>query len=379
MVFFFTQIFSDIDVFGPLRTAAKIGSKLTAKFCIQALGTCSQTPPPYQCWNVVEWSVDEVISWVNDTIPSSCNAPDLTPHHVTGSSLLDLNVDDLMEIGFVSRVACKWFLREVRKLRCLVDMSGTESNDICKWLTDNCKELAVYRADFYRKGITKSLLPHLTDEVLAEIGVSTKLDRLRISLAIRQSTDRDAFDTPDQGGRSLAFPLPSSKKSFDVFISYRRSTGSQLASLLKVHLQLRGLTVFLDVAELGSGKFDEAILTTIEHSSNFVLVLSESCLDRCSGDTHVQDWLHKEIVCALENKKHSIPVIESNFKWPAENKIPKDIKQISAWNGVPWSHEYQEASVEKLVNFLHLSPGTRRMRSNTRRSYTSFNSIASEQ
>ncbi len=374
------QILSDIDVYGHLRTAAKIGSKLTAKFCVEALVTCSQAPPPYQCWNVVQWSVAEVVSWVNDTIPSTSNVPDFTPHHVTGSVLLDLTVDDLMEVGFVSRVACKGFLGEVRKLRCRVDTSGTESKDVCKWLTDHCRDLAVYRADFSRKGITRSLLPHLTDEILTEIGVGAKLDRLRISLAVRQSINRDAFDTPDQGGAGQSFilPSPSSKKSFDVFISYRRSTGSQLASLLKVHLQLRGLSVFLDVAELGSGKFDEAILNTIERSSNFLLVLSEACLDRCHGDTHVQDWLHKEIVSAVENKKHSIPVIESNFKWPAESKLPADISQICTWNGVLWSHEYQEASVEKLVSFLQLSPGARRMRSNTR-SYISFNSIASEQ
>ncbi len=379
-VYTFIQIFYDIEVLDQLRTAAKLGSKLTAKFCTQALVTCSEAPPPYQCWNVVQWSVNEVTSWVNDIMLPSNDVPDFSPHHVTGSVLLDLDVDDLMEIGFVSRVASKWFLGEVRKLRCHADMSGTESSEICKWLTDNCKELTVYGVDFSRKGITPSLLPHLTDDILAEIGVSTKLDRLRLSLAVRQTmgTGSEAFDTPDQAGQNFVLPTSSSKKTFDVFISYRRSTGSQLASLLKVHLQLRGLTVFLDVAELGSGKFDEAILTTIERSSNFLLVLSESCLDRCRGDVHQQDWLHKEIVCALKHKKHSIPVIESNFKWPTESSLPEDIKQIFTWNGVSWSHEYQEASVEKLINFLQLSPRTGKMRSNTL-SYLTLKSIASEQ
>lgn len=32
-------------------------------------------------------------------------------------------------------------------------------------------------------------------------------------------------------------------RQIDIFICYRRSTGSQLASLLKVHLQLRGYKV----------------------------------------------------------------------------------------------------------------------------------------
>ena len=33
------------------------------------------------------------------------------------------------------------------------------------------------------------------------------------------------------------------RRQVDIFISYRRSTGSQLASLLKVHLQLKGFKV----------------------------------------------------------------------------------------------------------------------------------------
>ena len=37
------------------------------------------------------------------------------------------------------------------------------------------------------------------------------------------------------------------EKTLDVFISYRRSNGSQLASLLKVFLELRNFSVFLDI------------------------------------------------------------------------------------------------------------------------------------
>ena len=39
----------------------------------------------------------------------------------------------------------------------------------------------------------------------------------------------------------------SMKKTLDVFISYRRSNGSQLASLLKVYLESRQFSVFLDI------------------------------------------------------------------------------------------------------------------------------------
>ena len=39
----------------------------------------------------------------------------------------------------------------------------------------------------------------------------------------------------------------SLEKTLDVFISYRRSNGSQLASLLRTHLEIRKFSVFLDV------------------------------------------------------------------------------------------------------------------------------------
>ena len=52
------------------------------------------------------------------------------------------------------------------------------------------------------------------------------------------------------------------EKTLDVFISYRRSNGSHLASLLKVNLEIRQLSVFLDVERFvctlgGSGFFKD--------------------------------------------------------------------------------------------------------------------------
>ena len=81
----------------------------------------------------------------------------------------------------------------------------------------------------------------------------------------------------------------------DVFISYRRANGSQLASLLKVLLTIRNLSVFLDVDRLEAGKFDNNLLQSIRSARNFVLVLTPQALDRCKGDEEQKDWIHKEI------------------------------------------------------------------------------------
>jgi hypothetical protein len=96
------------------------------------------------------------------------------------------------------------------------------------------------------------------------------------------------------GERSLISSSDDSlDKSLDVFISYRRSTGSQLASLLKVHLQVRRFSVFLDVERLEAGKFDNNLLQSIKQAKHFFLVLTPNALDRCIGDDDRKDWVHK--------------------------------------------------------------------------------------
>ena len=55
----------------------------------------------------------------------------------------------------------------------------------------------------------------------------------------------------------------SKQKKYDVFISYRRSNGSHLASLLYLYLTNRNLKVFLDVESLEGGKFEDEISKSI--------------------------------------------------------------------------------------------------------------------
>jgi len=64
-------------------------------------------------------------------------------------------------------------------------------------------------------------------------------------------------------------------------------------SLLKVHLQLRGLTVFLDIEKLRAGKFDDNLLSSVRNARHFILVLTPNALDRCVGDNDRKDWVHR--------------------------------------------------------------------------------------
>ena len=329
---------------------------MTGKLCCQALITCDVAPPPYQCWDVLRWNTKNVAAWVED-IGLKQLAPSFEEHLVTGNILVDLTMDDLLELGFQSKLRCKWFLEEIKKLRCLVDVSRLDKDNVCKWLTNISPELAVYCVDFIRQGVTKSILPHLTDTELAEIGVTSKLNRRKILLSLKRLPE-SGEDTPDIGVPNLSSDVllysPTLKKKYDVFISYRRAGGSQLASLLKVHLQTRGISAFLDVYGLGGGNFDEALIMTISNASNMVLVLSSGALNRCKGDTRIQDWLHREIVCAFEHKVNIVPVADPAFEWPKVDELPTDIQALSKLNAVPWSHEFQDAAIQRVVDFLQL-------------------------
>lgn len=101
--------------------------------------------------------------------------------------------------------------------------------------------------------------------------------------------------------------------SYDVFISYRRESGSAEARLIRTELLQRGLRVFLDVTDLRRGFFDGALLHHISEAPSFVLILSPRALDLCS---HEDDWLRQEIVQAINTERNIIPVILPGFTFP---------------------------------------------------------------
>ncbi|GFV90937.1 NAD(+) hydrolase SARM1 [Trichonephila clavipes] len=105
------------------------------------------------------------------------------------------------------------------------------------------------------------------------------------------------------------------------------------SSLLKIYLEQRGFSVYLDIVSLQTGKFTENLLDTINTTKNFVLVLSSNALDRCMDDTECNDWVHKEIAQALQRECNIIPVLD-NFQWPDQESLPEDMKAITSFNAV---------------------------------------------
>lgn len=111
---------------------------------------------------------------------------------------------------------------------------------------------------------------------------------------------------------------------YDIFISYRRSTGAQYARILQLMLTQRGYKVFLDYDELTDGKFGEHIQEAIKEARIFMLVLSKEALARCKNEG---DWVRREIHLAIAEGKHIIPVNPDKSFDGIPDDIPDDIKE----------------------------------------------------
>jgi chaperonin GroEL len=140
---------------------------------------------------------------------------------------------------------------------------------------------------------------------------------------------------------------------YDVFISYRRIGGFELARLIYEDLRRRGYNPFMDIEDLRSGPFNTALYQRIEEVNDIVVVLSAGALDPREGE----DWLRLEVAHSFSSKKSVVPVLTRDFDWPAQ--LPEDIAPLRHQNGVPPSGaDYFTASLDRLAKLLHPPVGS---------------------
>lgn len=149
--------------------------------------------------------------------------------------------------------------------------------------------------------------------------------------------------------------MAEANKKYDAFISYRRVGESPQARLIQNNLLEHGLRAFLDVNDLGRGRFDLALLKRIAESPNFIVILSPHCLDRIA-DT--RDWLRQEIAQAVKTERNIVPIILEGFKFPEPETLPAELKDLSTYQSVMYSNEYFDATMTKLIQYIRPSPAT---------------------
>lgn len=352
------DLFYEIGAIEPLKKVASSPNATASKLAAQALKVIGESIPHKLTTQVPVWSVVDVAHWVAQ-VGFKDYVHNFMDCQVDGDILLLLTEQELeSSIKIDCKIARKRFLRELKSLKITADYSSCDPSQMDAWLMKILPDLSQYTYEMLKAGMNKEVLASTNNEELDLVcGIKNGIHRRLILEHVEDLYT--ALPLPKYGSigsltRQKSIDptgFASYPKAVDVFISYRRSNGSQLASLLKVHLQLRGFSVFLDIDRLRAGKFDENLLMNIRLAKHFLLVLTPSALDRCIGDDEQQDWIHKEIVTALESDCNIIPVLD-NFDWPLPEVLPSDMQQVVYFNGVRWVHDYQDACVDKVEKFL---------------------------
>ncbi|XP_053676658.1 NAD(+) hydrolase sarm1 [Anopheles nili] len=343
-----TNIFKEIGAIEPLIRVASSPNAIASKFAAQALRLIGEEVPHKLSQQVPLWSTEDVREWVKQ-IGFNEYEQNFYDSKVDGDLLLQLQEDNLRDdIGMTNGIQRIRFYRELQNLKKMADYSSRDSDGLYVFLSRIGPEYTVYTYAMLNAGVDIESLSVLDeDQLTVTCGIKNAIHRARILNVVKMSDMIPSFRSEQ-----------STEKSLDVFVSYRRSNGSQLASLLKVHLELRGFSVFIDVERLEAGKFDNNLLQSIQHAKHFLLVLTPDALDRCVDDAECKDWVHREIVAALTSGCNIIPIID-NFQWPEPEKLPEDMRGVCHFNGVRWIHDYQDACVDKLERFMRTEANTR--------------------
>ncbi|HLY24820.1 MAG TPA: TIR domain-containing protein [Aggregatilineales bacterium] len=131
-----------------------------------------------------------------------------------------------------------------------------------------------------------------------------------------------------------------------VFISYRRDASAFMARAIFQDLRAHGYDVFMDVENVDSGHFDEIILNQIAARPYFLLILTPGTLERCGEP---EDWVRREIECALRLKRVIIPLTTPNFNFAdAKPLLQGSLAELSRFNGVDVPHNYFDEAMGRL-------------------------------
>lgn len=110
------------------------------------------------------------------------------------------------------------FLRDLRVLKTYANYSTCDPNNLADWLADIDPRFRQYTYGLVQSGVDRKCITHITDQQLqSDCHIENGIHRAKILSSARRPVKPSLTDSQP------AWP--------DVFISYRRTTGSQLARL----------------------------------------------------------------------------------------------------------------------------------------------------
>ncbi len=300
------------------------------------------------------WTVDEVTRWVASMGFPASIIDLFRETKVDGDILLQLDDKHLEnDLHMSNGIQRKRFLRELSILKKDADYSGIDGSGMAKFLVSHVgHEYKMYTYNFIRNDLTMSVMRRLgsanLNDMLIEVGIASSIHRLKIIEAIMDEGIGGSDDFNMSGSRSGSFlESPTGSQHGQVYISFNRSGRGELASLINMQLQLRGLSVQM------ADTLGNSVTTTdaIGRARHFVIVLGQGSLAGCKGDVKCKDPLHKEVKAALDSNCNIIPVFD-NCQFPDAESLPEDMRTLCYFNGVQWVHDYQEACMDKIERFI---------------------------
>jgi hypothetical protein len=287
------------------------------------------------------WTVEDVVAWVKNT-GFHDYAGMFHDTGVDGDILLQLTDNDIRDdIKISNGILRKRFMRELKNLKKNADYSSCDGGHVASFLNRIGVEYRLYSYNFIINDLKIDYMRRLNEsdleDMLIDAGIDNVFHRHRIIDAILNSDDESLDDS------GIIEP------SYDVYLSYPKNNCAELASLIRIQLQNRGLVVYADSHD--SKEINDSVLNNISDAKHFVLVLPPDALSNCIGDVNCNDRLHKEVVAALKANINIIPVT-SDFQWPEQESLPEDMRCLPAFNSIRWVHDYQDACIDKLERFI---------------------------
>ena len=138
---------------------------------------------------------------------------------------------------------------------------------------------------------------------------------------------------------------------YDVFISYRRGKGSDLASYLNSELRNNGYLSYLDVEDVYSGDFMDKIEKVISGVDLYILLITEGSLERFKNSGDIS---RKELEWAIKYNKDILPIslIGDEFFKELNNdpEYPECLRAITTHNTKFYVHEMRDSTVQFILN-----------------------------
>jgi hypothetical protein len=147
---------------------------------------------------------------------------------------------------------------------------------------------------------------------------------------------------------------------YDVFISYRRERGSDLAVLLAQDLRSRGCRVFLDTTSMPGGEFPKSIEAAMKSAHSCIVILTPKCFSLRSPD-----WFLEEIALARRLSKNIVPIRTPGFSdrhlwFVTRTAVVILAERILQYEIVEYSPAYRDAAFQKVARLLRSGKRTAR-------------------